>query len=148
MKRRKQNKTISEVHSEYRKENFIDIDTMYSEVKREYLKLDENNELNIGKERVRLYKKFADTSGKTINLYIAFLIASLTSVITSYLQFLLKKSNLDEEVMFLLFIVTIVSFFVTVAKSDKKIIDKEKNEIIYYKICLEVLDQIEKKNIK
>lgn len=132
---------FTDIHYNYKayKSREREIDKIYKTIKEEYIK--EKN-LNITLERIYLEKKLENYTGETINMYITMFISIMTTVLTLTVERALSESgNILLSILGL--IVLFLAFFIFIVRKDKNI-KKEINEHTYYKICLKVLDEIEK----
>ncbi len=94
-------------------------------------------------EKIYLEKKIEKYSGETINFFMTIFISAMVSVFI-----LTMERAIAESTSFGFSIIVITVFIIGVLyfslKKEKKNIQGEINEYTYYKICLKVLEDIEK----
>ncbi len=140
---RKVTKNLMEIHNLYRNENYESVDKMYEEVKDRYKRLKEDGNLNITKEKIRLYKKFNHFTGSNLKDTLSIIMIMMTSAIGITFQHEFSKAN-DKDISIIGLFIAIFIISIILIIPNRKIFIREKNEPIYYKICLEVLNEIEK----
>lgn len=139
----KRKRKFSEIHREYRKfkEEDIEIKQLYNQVKREYLE-DEN--LNIYLEKIYLENKINGEKSETYANNMAIIIAIFSSVITIGIEKIMPNDTLGIGITILF--VTLESIFILLL-SERKKIKGEFNKYLYYKVCLAVIEEIEKERM-
>jgi cbb3-type cytochrome oxidase subunit 3 len=119
-----------------------DIKNIYNIVKQQYANRFNNDELNIKLEKIYLNKKLEDYMGGTLNYWMKFIFIVVTVFVTNSFNQAFTQKNISSLTVLAMFIIlTAITIFIF-----KKNIKKEINEHTYYKICLTVLDELEKEN--
>lgn len=142
---RRKPKALMEIHEEYINQNNSDVDKMYKEIRTRYEEILKENDFNITKEKIRLYKKFNNINGESFKDTMSMFMIMMTSAIGIFFQYEVSKAN-DKEFSIIGLIISIPIVAFIFGFFNRKIFIKEKNEPIYYKICLEVLYELEKEN--
>ncbi|MFW2490226.1 hypothetical protein ACN077_16925 [Clostridium chromiireducens] len=139
-----------------KKENFItinnkykserdkasEIKNIYNIVKKQYVNSLESNALDIALERIYLNKKLEEYTGETLNYWMKILFIVMTVYITATIN---QGIALQRDKVGILFAEMLILFAFTVLIFRKNV-KREINEHTYYKICLTVLDELEKEN--
>ncbi|MFW2488777.1 hypothetical protein ACN077_09405 [Clostridium chromiireducens] len=139
-----------------KKENFITINNKYnferdkaSEikniyiiVKKQYINRLESNALDIALERIYLNKKLDEYTGETLKYWMKILFIVMTVYITATIN---QGIALQRDKIGILFTEFLILLVLTVLIFRRNI-KREVNEHTYYKICLTVLDELEKEN--
>lgn len=119
-----------------------EIRNIYNIVKQQYTDRLKEDKLNFKLEKIYLNKKLDEYMGDTFNYWKKIGLIVITVFITNSLnQAFTQKNASSLSVLIMLIIITAITILIF-----KKSIRKELNEHTYYKICLEVLDELEKEN--
>lgn len=144
---RRKPKALNEIHNEYIEENHSDVDKMYKVIRIRYDQLIKEEGFNITKERIRLYKKFNRCTGQSFKDTMSMFMIMLTSAVGISFQYEISKADNKALSIIGLFIAIVIMAFI-IGFTNGKIFVKEKNEPIYYEICLKALEELEKENNK
>lgn len=131
-----------EIHYNYKtyKSKEVNIKALYKRIKEEYIK-DKN--LNITLERIYLERKLENYMGETLSMYWQIFITVMTTLITVSLTLFLERTENTVLSTISLVIALPILIYVYISIFNKKHIKVERNQYLYYKICLEVLKEIE-----
>jgi hypothetical protein len=117
-----------------------EIKNIYNVVKQQYINRIENGELSIKLEKIYLNKKLDEYIGSTLDYWIKFIVIVMTACITTSIsQSVLERKTAIGTILFMFIVLFMITIFIY-----RKTIKKEVNEHTYYRICLEVLDELEK----
>ena len=129
-----------EVHNEYKefKKDDKEIKLVYNQVKREYL---ENENLNINLEKIYIEKRLNRESSETFNTNMNMMIAIVSASIAIVIEKIIPNNTIGMIATIVFIVAECILIFLII---DKNKIRKEFSSNLYYRICLLVLEEIEK----
>jgi hypothetical protein len=139
------NESFLSIHNKYKKfksEN-IEVEKIYEIIKNEYMQKIRNNEFNFILERIYLKIKIGWNLDEDIKAILNTFLGISTGVVGILFQQEMKTSQNMVFSIIGLFASLVVGVFIFMLINGKTF-RREKNEKIYYRVCLEVLDEIEK----